>query len=229
MDIKEFFKKKRDGLQQAIYFVINPFVRGMIRIGITPNMVTTIGFLGNLVAAGMFVYAGKISTPEAPAYDWVGWAGFTIILSSLFDMLDGQVARLGNMTSTFGAMYDSVLDRYCELVTLGGICVFLNDTGYATGSIITFAALVGSIMVSYVRARAEGLDIECKVGFMQRPERVVVTSLAAIICGLVGHKADTPSFDPMLILIVAMGIIAVFANLTAFARITHCRRELTKK
>lgn len=229
MDIKKFFKSKRDGLQQAIYFVINPFVRGMIRIGITPNMVTTIGFLGNLAAAGMFVYAGKISTPEAPAYDWVGWAGLTIILSSLFDMLDGQVARLGNMTSTFGAMYDSVLDRYCELVTLGGICFFLNDTGYATGSIITFAALVGSIMVSYVRARAEGLDIECKVGFMQRPERVVVTSLSAIICGLVGHNAENPSFDPMLILIVAMGIIAVFANLTAFARIEHCHKELNKK
>ena len=227
MDIKKFFKSKRDGLQQAIYFVINPFVRGMIKIGITPNTVTTIGFLGNLVAAGMFVYAGKVSTPGAPAYDWVGWAGLTIILSSLFDMLDGQVARLGNMTSTFGAMYDSVLDRYCELVTLGGI--FLNDTGYATGAIITFAALVGSIMVSYVRARAEGLDIECKVGFMQRPERVVVTSLSAIICGLVGHNTVFPSFDPMLILIVAMGIIAVFANLTAFARIAHCRKELNKK
>ena len=144
-------------------------------------------------------------------------------------MLDGQVARIGNMASTFGAMYDSVLDRYCELVTLGGICFFLNDTGYGIGAIITFAALIGSIMVSYVRARAEGLDIECKVGFMQRPERVVVTSLSAIICGAVGHNVKDLSFDPMLILIVAMGIIAVFANLTAFARIAHCRRELNKK
>lgn len=229
MDFKKFFKARRDELQQGIYFVINPFVRGMIKIGITPNTVTTIGFLGNLAAAGLFIYAGQISAPEAPAYDWVGWAGLTIILSSLFDMLDGQVARIGNMTSTFGAMYDSVLDRYCELVTLGGICFFLNDTGYGTGAIITFAALVGSIMVSYVRARAEGLDIECKVGFMQRPERVVVTSLAAIICGLVGHNVEDPSFDPMMILIVAMGIIAVFANLTAFARIMHCRKELNKK
>ena len=179
----------------------------MIKIGFTPNTVTTIGFLGNLAAAGLFIYAGQISTPEAPAYDWVGWAGLTIILSSLFDMLDGQVARIGGMASTFGAMYDSVLDRYCELVTLGGICFFLNDTGYSTGAIITFAALVGSIMVSYVRARAEGLDIECKVGFMQRPERVVVTSLAAIICGAVGHNAENLSFDPMMILIIAMGII----------------------
>ena len=229
MDIKKFFKSKRDSLQQAIYFVINPLVKGMIKIGFTPNTVTTIGFLGNLAAAGLFIYAGQISTPEAPAYDWVGWAGLTIILSSLFDMLDGQVARIGGMASTFGAMYDSVLDRYCELVTLGGICFFLNDTGYSTGAIITFAALVGSIMVSYVRARAEGLDIECKVGFMQRPERVVVTSLAAIICGAVGHNVENPSFDPMMILIVAMGIIAVFANLTAFARIAHCRKALNQK
>ena len=229
MDIKKFFKARRDELQQGIYFVINPLVKGMIKIGFTPNTVTTIGFLGNLAAAGLFIYAGQISTPEAPAYDWVEWAGLTIILSSLFDMLDGQVARIGGMAYTFGAMYDSVLDRYCELVTLGGICFFLNDTGYGTGAIITFAALVGSIMVSYVRARAEGLDIECKVGFMQRPERVVVTSLAAIICGAVGHNIENPSFDPMMILIVAMGIIAVFANLTAFARIAHCRKALNQK
>ena len=229
MEIKKFFKTKRDGLQQAIYFVINPFVYGLIKIGFTPNTVTTIGFLGNLVAAGMFVYAGQVSAPGAPAYDWVGWAGLTIILSSLFDMLDGQVARLGNMASTFGAMYDSVLDRYCELVTLGGLCFFLIDTGYTTSAIITFAALVGSVMVSYVRARAEGLGIECKVGFMQRPERVVVTSLAAIICGVVGNQVENPTFDPMWILIGAMTIIAIFANLTAFARIAHCHKELSKK
>ena len=226
MNIKSFFKSKRDNLQQGIYFVINPIVKGLIKIGFTPNTVTTIGFLGNLVAAGMFIYAGQISEPGQPAYDWVGWSGAVILLASLFDMLDGQVARIGNMASTFGAMYDSVLDRYCELVTLGGICFFLNDTGYATGAIITFAALVGSIMVSYVRARAEGLDIECKVGFMQRPERVVVTSLSAIICGFVGFNAENPSFDPMLILIVAMSIIAIFANLTAYARIMHCRKQL---
>lgn len=229
MSIKSFFKKRRDGLQQAIYFVINPIVRGLIRIGFTPNAVTTIGFLGNLAAAGMFIYACEESTPEAPAYHWVGWAGLTIILSSLFDMLDGQVARLGGMVSTFGAMYDSVLDRYCELITLGGISFFLIDAGYTTGAIITFAALVGSIMVSYVRARAEGLDIECKIGFMQRPERVVVTGLSAIICGWVGCHVENPSFDPMLILIVAMSIIAIFANMTAYARIMHCRKQLENK
>ena len=81
-------------------------------------------------------------------------------------------------------------------------------------------------MVSYVRARAEGLDIECKVGFMQRPERVVVTSVAALAAGICGQCRV--SFDPMYILTTAMTIIAVFANITAFARVAHCKRELTK-
>ncbi len=77
-------------------------------------------------------------------------------------------------------MYDSVLDRYCELFTLGGIAYYFIGCGSFAGALVTFLALVGSIMVSYVRARAEGLDIECKIGFMQRPERVVVTSLSTL-------------------------------------------------
>jgi CDP-diacylglycerol--glycerol-3-phosphate 3-phosphatidyltransferase len=226
--MKKFFKQLRDALQQLIYKVINPLVYGMIKIGITPNVVTTIGFLGNVLAAALMVYASTQETATEQFY-WVAWSGATIIIFSLFDMLDGQVARLGGMISTFGAMYDSVLDRYCELFTLGGITYYLMETGYETGAIITFLALIGSIMVSYVRARAEGLDIECKIGFMQRPERVVVTSVAALACGIYGYNAEAPAFDPMLILIVAMGVIAVFANLTAFARIMHCRKQLMKK
>lgn len=225
MELKKTFKKMRDGLQQLIYKIINPLVYGMIKIGITPNMVTTIGFLGNVLAAALMVYASAQET-AADQYYWMAWSGATIIIFSLFDMLDGQVARLGNKVSRFGAMYDSVLDRYCELFTLGGITYFLMATGYETGAIITFLAMIGSVMVSYVRARAEGLDIECKIGFMQRPERVVVTSLSALGCGIYGSSSATPAFDPMLILIVAMGIIAVFANITAFARIAHCRKQL---
>ena len=218
----------RDALQQLIYKIINPLVYGMIKIGITPNVVTTIGFLGNVLAAALLVYASTQETVIDQFY-WIAWSGATIIIFSLFDMLDGQVARLGGMITTFGAMYDSVLDRYCELFTLGGITYYLMETGYEIGAIITFLALIGSIMVSYVRARAEGLDIECKIGFMQRPERVVITSVAALACGIYGANAVAPVFDPMLILIVAMGIIAVFANLTAFARIMHCRKQLMKK
>lgn len=96
------------------------------------------------------------------------------------------------------------------------------------GALITFIALIGSIMVSYVRARAEGLGIECKIGLMQRPERVVITSLAALATGIVGKTVDMECFNALYILIVGMAIIAVFANITAFARINHCRRELTR-
>ncbi|MCM1076864.1 MAG: CDP-alcohol phosphatidyltransferase family protein [Bacteroides sp.] len=223
------FKRFRDSLQQGIYFVINPFVHFLIRIGVTPNMVTTIGLLGNIAAAAIFVYAGYTATDGNMNYDLLTWGGIVIILFSLFDMLDGQVARLGNMTSTFGAMYDSVLDRYCELFTLGGLSYYLIQTGYVIGALITFVALVGSIMVSYVRARAEGLGLECKVGFMQRPERVVVTTIGALATGITGQCVDPVRFNAVIILIVCMGVIAVFANITAFARINHCRRLLRRK
>lgn len=229
MNIKQKSKQQRDSLQQGIYRVINPFVRLLIRMGVTPNTVTTIGFLGNVAAAVVIVLAGYQFTQTGVLhYGLVTLAGGLIIGFSLFDMLDGQVARLGGMASTFGAMYDSVLDRYCELVTLGGIAYYLIQTGYFFGAVIAFVALIGSIMVSYVRARAEGLGIECKMGFMQRPERVVVTSLATLATGICG-QAGLTAFEPDMILIVAMGIIAVFANLTAFARINHCRRELKQK
>ncbi|MCI9606940.1 MAG: CDP-alcohol phosphatidyltransferase family protein [Muribaculaceae bacterium] len=228
IDIKTKSKQQRDSLQQGIYKVINPFVRLLIKMGVTPNAVTTVGFLGNLAAAVVIVVAGyNFSRGGEQDYGLVTLAGALIIGFSLFDMLDGQVARLGGMVSKFGAMYDSVLDRYCELVTLGGVAYYLIQTGMFAGAVIAFVALIGSIMVSYVRARAEGIGLECKMGFMQRPERVVVTSVAILatgICGMAGVD-----FNPDIILIVAMGVIAVFANLTAFARINHCRKQLNSK
>ena len=205
----------RDFLQQLVYKVINPLVHGMIKVGITPNFVTTTGLVLNIVAAALFIYAA-VNEPDNLA--WVGWGGAIILFAGLFDMMDGRLARLGNMTSTFGAFYDSVLDRYSELVTLLGISYYLIISGYLWGSILTSVALVGSLMVSYIRARAEGLDLECKVGLMQRPERVVLTALGAIFTGLF---SDVTLFDPMLILIVPMGVIAVLANATA-----HVRKQL---
>lgn len=232
MTAKNTFKKKRDGIQKGIYFIINPFVKFLIRIGVTPNMVTTIGLLGNLAAACIIAWAGYLAAidPTHLRFDLITWGGAVTILFSLFDMLDGQVARLGGMSSTFGAMYDSVLDRYCELFTLGGIAYYFIGCGSFAGALVTFLALIGSIMVSYVRARAEGLDIECKIGFMQRPERVVVTSLSTLATGIVGMGlASGSTFEPNWILFGAMCVIAVFANLTAFARIAHCRRQLERK
>lgn len=229
MNAKNTFKKKRDGIQQGIYFIINPFVKFLIRIGVTPNIVTTIGLLGNLAAACIIAWAGFLAAkdPTHLRFDLITWGGAVTILFSLFDMLDGQVARLGNMVSRFGALYDSVLDRYCELLTLGALSYFLIMAGYPVGALVTFVALVGSVMVSYVRARAEGVGIECKVGFMQRPERVVVTSVGCLACGIVGLASPNTPHVAMTILIISMAVIALFANITAFARVGVCRAALS--
>lgn len=230
MSVKEKAKSSRDSLQQGIYCVINPFVLFLIKIGVTPNMVTTIGFLGNVAAAAVLVYAGWLAGEEGfVTYGLLTLAGCLIIGFSIFDMLDGQVARLGNMASVFGAMYDSVLDRYCELFTLGGTAYYFMQIGNLWGALITFLALVGSIMVSYVRARAEGLGIECKIGFMQRPERVVVLTLGVLVTGIVGQSAGECVDWPNWILFGAVTVIAIFANLTACARIAHCHRALKGK
>lgn len=214
----------RDWLQQIIYKIINPLVKGMIKIGITPNFITTTGFLLNIAAAALLIYGGVHA--EWHDFAYLGWAGGIVLFAGLFDMMDGRVARVGNMSSTFGALYDSVLDRYSELVTYFGICYYLMLQGYFSFSVVAFVALIGSLMVSYVRARAEGLDIECKVGWMQRPERVVLTSLGALFCGIFGN---TEAFDPIWILMVPIGIIALFANITAFVRIAHCKRVMQER
>lgn len=235
MSMKSTFKSLRDSIQKGIYVVIYPFVRLLIKLGVTPNMVTTIGLLGQIAGAILLAIAGwKVMTQGVSDYALVTTSGAVIIAFSIFDMLDGQVARLGNMTSTFGAMYDSVLDRYCELTSLGGISYYLLETGSLAGALITFLALIGSIMVSYTRARAEGLGLDCKIGFMQRPERVVVTCVSLLATGItglaMGDKVDDPqAFNPDWILIIGMSVIAVFANITACARINHCRKQLIKR
>lgn len=209
----------RDYLQKLIYTLINPIIKGMIKMGITPNMVTTIGFVGNVVAAFLFIHASQL-TPISMGFSWIGWGGAILLFSGLFDMMDGRLARLGNMSTTFGAFWDSTLDRYSELFSLFGITLYLMTASGIWAGVITFLALVGSIMVSYVRARAEGLGIECKVGLMQRPERVVVTALAAIITGLTSN---------LWWLIGGMTLIAVLANITAFWRVAHCYKQLKNR
>ena len=208
--------KYRDYLQKLIYTLINPIIKGMIKMGITPNMVTTIGFVGNVVAAFLFIHASQLM-PISMGFSWIGWGGAILLFSGLFDMMDGRLARLGNMSTTFGAFWDSTLDRYSELFSLFGITLYLMTASGIWAGVITFLALVGSIMVSYVRARAEGLGIECKVGIMQRPERVVVTALAAIITGMTSN---------LWWLIGGMTLIAVLANITAFWRVAHCYKQL---
>ena len=212
----------RDFLQKVIYRIINPLIRLMIRLHITPNIVTLLGFVGNLVAMWLFLKAAQLGGQTSDAYCLIGWGGAIILFAGLFDMMDGRLARMGGMSSTFGALWDSTLDRYSELVTLFGICLvfLLAGAEWFWMGVVTFAAMVGSIMVSYVRARAEGLDIECKVGLMQRPERVVVTAVVAIVSGFAQNLWP---------LAVGMMLIAVLANITAFWRVAHCYKVLKER
>ena len=212
----------RDFLQKAIYAVINPLIKGLIKLHITPNMITTLGFIGNIVATASFIYAALSfqAGNQTTALAQVAWGGATILFAGLFDMIDGRLARLGNMSTTFGAMWDSVLDRYSELISLFGVVlIFLLNGDFWLG-VVSFTAMIGSIMVSYVRARAEGLNIECKVGIMQRPERVVVLALTAIITGITSNLQWLAG---------GMILIAILANFTAFWRVAHCYKALQGK
>src|SRR5271154_380027 len=212
----------RKNLQQGIYKVINPLVRLLIRLGLTPNMVTTIGLVLNIGVAIIFISGAEEGRRGDLRY--VGWAGGLILFAGLFDMLDGQVARLGNMSSVFGALYDSVLDRYSELILFLGICYYLVAHHYFLSSLFAFIGMIGSLMVSYTRARAEGLGIECKGGLMQRPERVVTIGLFAVLCGLTSiyiggdYKLYMPGikfhvFETMSIFTIPIGIVALLTNI----------------
>jgi len=225
-------------LQKAIYVVIDPFVKGLIRIGLTPNMVTMIGFVLNIGVAIIFVEGGERGNRGDLSY--VGWAGALILFAGLFDMLDGQVARLGNMSSSFGALFDSVLDRYSELIMFLGICYYLIAHHYFFSSLFAFIAMIGSMMVSYTRARAEGLGVECKDGLMQRPERVVTIGVSAIACGIAGEYIGGDwkwyvngigfhVLETMSIFTLPLTLMAILTNITAINRLRGSKRALDLK
>lgn len=230
-------KTIRDKLQNLIYLVINPFVRFLIKIGFTPNTVTIIGFLLNLGVAIIFIVGAEEGNRGDLSY--VGWGGALILFAGLFDMLDGQVARLGNMSTKFGAFFDSVLDRYSELVMFLGICYYLVAHHYFLSSLFAFIALIGSMMVSYTRARAEGLGIECKGGLMQRPERVVTIGLSALLCGIISHfiggnyklfitGISVNVFESISIFTIPITLVAILSNITAIRRLNDCKKALSK-
>lgn len=231
-------KTFRDSLQQGIYKVINPFVHLLIKIGLTPNAVTTIGLMLNIGVAVIFIKGAEIGNRGELTY--VGWAGALVLFAGLFDMLDGQVARLGKMSSTFGAMYDSVLDRYSEMIMFLGICYYLVAHHYFLSSLFAFIALIGSMMVSYTRARAEGLGVQCKGGLMQRPERVVLIGVSGLACGIAAHyiggdyKLFIPGisfhvFETMSIFTFPIAIMAVLTNITAYNRLMEAKKALDLK
>lgn len=228
----------RDKLQKTIYTLINPLVKGLIKIGFTPNLVTITGLVLNIGVAIIFIKGAEQGNRGDLSY--VGWAGALILFAGLFDMLDGQVARLGNMSSTFGALFDSVLDRYSELVMFLGICYYLVAHHYFFSSLAAFIALIGSMMISYTRARSEGLGIQNKGGLMQRPERVILIAVSALACGITGHfiggnyKYYLPGisfhvFETMTIFTLPISVMAVLTNITAIKRLLDAKKALDAK
>ncbi len=225
----------RTKLQHGIYKVIDPVVRFFIKAGLTPNAVTIIGLILNIGVAVVFVLGAEEGNRGDLRY--VGWAGALVLFAGLFDMLDGQVARIGNMGTKFGALFDSVLDRYSELIMFLGICYYLVGHHYFFSSLFAFIALIGSMMVSYVRARAEGLGIECKGGLMQRPERVILVGVSAMLCGILSkwiggdYKLFVPGiryhvFETMSIFTIPITVMAVLTNITAIRRLYDCRMAM---
>jgi CDP-diacylglycerol--glycerol-3-phosphate 3-phosphatidyltransferase len=175
--------------------------RPLARAGVDPNLLTAASFLSGVLSGAAFAF-GRIF----PA--WI-----LLVVSGVLDMIDGRVAELSGRTSKFGAILDSTLDRYAEFALFGGLIWYFRD-GWIAG--LAALALAGSIMVSYTRARAEGLGIECRDGLAQRPERFAAIGTAAFF-GFV-----FPVFD--IAMALALGAIALFANVTAVQRILLVRR-----
>lgn len=177
---------------------MDPIGRGIARTGLTPNMVSVIGFCGNLGAAAVIAFVD------------LRLGGILMLLASGLDLLDGAVARATNRVTRFGAILDAVLDRLSEAIVLIGLAYYFEDLGdHMLEVLLIYGALTGSIMVSYVRARAESFGIELREGLFTRPERVVLLA-AGLISGLV---------------VPALVILAVLANLTALQRLWVVREK----
>lgn len=216
--------------QQFIYKVINPFIHVLIKAGVSPNTITTVGLVLNFMAAIVLIIGAE--TGARGDHSYIGWAGAIILFAGLFDMMDGRLARLGKMESKFGALYDSVLDRYSELFMFLGICYYLVSHDYFLSSVLAFIAMIGSIMVSYTRARAEGLGVDCSVGWMQRPERILLVGISAIACGISSYFMgpdsimlfDMFNFEAISIFVGPIALLSVMSNITALRRLEHSRR-----
>lgn len=224
--------------QPLVYRVINPFIELLVRWKVRPNTITTIGLVINTFATIIFIFGGEYG--ERTDHSYIGWAGVVILFAGLFDMIDGRLARVGHMTSTYGALYDSVLDRYSELIMFLGICWYLVAQSYFLSSLFAFIALIGSLMVSYIRARAESLGATADVGIMQRPERIVIIGVSAIACGVYSALGGSevkvtvdwlpiPLFETITIFTFPLMVMAVLTNITALRRLIHSKKELEAK
>ena len=182
-------------------YALDAIVRGCAAIGVNPNILTFIGFGINVLAAYLF------------ATGYFRWAGVTIIFAGIFDMADGRVARLQGRVTPFGGFYDSVMDRYSDLCVLIGLLIYYGRINRFFYVSLVAVAMIGSVMVSYSRARAENVIPSCKVGFLERPERVVLIIIGAI-------------FDRMA---PVLWLIAVLSNITVIHRIAFTRQQARRQ
>jgi CDP-diacylglycerol---glycerol-3-phosphate 3-phosphatidyltransferase len=199
-----------ESLRGRVYGIIDPLINALVRHRVHPNLLTTLGFVAT-AGAGLAFHRHAVHA-----------AGFLILLGGFFDILDGRVARLTGLGSKFGAFYDSTLDRISEIVVFLGILSLYNDAtpdgpdlavwwlGDVAMIYLVMLAMAGSLMISYTRARAEALGLDCKVGLMPRAERVVLIGGAALFFGLAWQG---------LVLKIVIIILAVLTNLTAIQRI----------
>jgi len=179
-------------------WALERIVRPLGAAGVNPNVLTFLGFAVTLLAALGF------------AVGWFGWAAAGIFLSGFLDMLDGQVARGSHRVTPFGAFLDSTLDRYSDIMLYMGLVAHYAIAGVFFYVVLAAIAMSSSFMVSYTRARAEALIPKCKVGFMERPERLVLL----ILGGAFNRMAP------------ALWVIAIFATATVIHRIVHTWREI---
>jgi CDP-diacylglycerol--glycerol-3-phosphate 3-phosphatidyltransferase len=176
--------------------VADPVARALIRARVRPNQLSLCGLVASCLAA------------LALAFGYPRPGGLFLAVAGMLDILDGAVARAARQASAFGGFLDSVLDRYSDLLVLGGVIVLFARRGAMPDLVVGLLGLVGTVMVSYTRARAESLGVECRVGIMERGERLLTLVAGAL-------------FD---LLTPAMWLLAVGANATAVHRIVHTWR-----
>jgi CDP-diacylglycerol--glycerol-3-phosphate 3-phosphatidyltransferase len=191
-----------ESLRSGVYRILDPLTAWLAERRVHPNLLTTVGFLVTISAAYAF-HQHAVRT-----------AGFLMLLGGFFDILDGRVARLTDLGSKFGAFYDSTLDRMSEIVVYLGILSLYNDYRLELGDVgmiyLIMLAMDGSLMVSYTRARAEALGLDCTVGLMPRAERVVLLGAASLFFGTAWNG---------LVLKGVIAVLAVLTNITAIQRI----------
>ena len=189
-------------LRGRLQGILEPLTGRLVRWHVHPNLLTTVGF--------------AIAIAAALAFDqrYVRTAGFLVLLSGFFDIIDGQVARLSDLGSKFGAFYDATLDRIGEIAVFIGLLSLYNDYRLELGDVwmiyLIMIAMGGSLMVSYTKSKAETMGLDCNVGLMQRAERVVLIGASALFFGLAWQG---------LVLKGAILVLAVFTNVTAIQRI----------